>query len=265
LEPQFSNEEVRDLVTLRRYPAPTDLYLESLRTTIRASRPRPFDPAADHCAKWLADHKVLNLFDKPLGVTEAFEIFQSYDMRTKVEAMLLGNVAPENIAQILAKHTGKILDATTIPYFRHYFWNIDVMSMDDWRSFLEDYDPGDLLWGVYIAKDSNVALARIGEEVDLSPDDFMLELLQESMVRMKSLSKGMDNPVATQAARVWSNIAFRSFELHTKQSTGLNQAVELLQTLVISSQSEPVGSVLDMQRSKNVFLLQEADGDEEDE
>lgn len=104
-----------------------------------ADRPAGFDPANRlHQAsmKFLRDVKVYELFHPNEATEEAWSILSDPNQRFLVEQALMSKLDLKLAAQKLNKKYGFFLTADGLQAFYHYFWNVKLLTFDEWGRFL---------------------------------------------------------------------------------------------------------------------------------
>jgi len=117
-------------------PAPT--FWGFLRQKM-AELPPAFDPASrTHLPsmRYLRDMKVYDLFYPTEAVQEAWDILADPNRRLLVEQALMGRLELKTTAQKLNKKYNIFLTADGLQAFYHFFWNVKLMTFDEWGRFL---------------------------------------------------------------------------------------------------------------------------------
>jgi len=256
-EPAFSFTQVRDAVLLRGFPAPSDAYLSALAMSLESTKPQPFDPCALHCVRWLKKQKVYDISIRKASVARAAELLSSAVARKKIEALLTGGVDNATILAILQEHHGKILTDEELTYYRHYFWNPDVMTVDSWKALTELYPNGGHLWSIYISADPKTALLSIGETLNLRSEDMLQYVTDRAFANYHVVSSGdpADREVST-SANTWANIALRGIEIQEKRKSSTDLAVQMLQALLLKYSDDEPMSLEELQRTGEVIQIQ---------
>lgn len=103
-------------------------------------------------------------------------------LRFRVETLLLGRVSAQQISGQLGK-AGHPISAEAVGEFRHYFWNTEEMSIEDWVEYLASDDGGRT--GVSGYRNTFTSALFCGREVALHRAGLSRTVdVQESLERM---------------------------------------------------------------------------------
>jgi hypothetical protein len=143
-----------------------DQFQESLELAQRELQfPPGFDPGnLGHIptAEWLRAHRVYDIAVHEPHVTYAIDILDQPSIRRELEIMLLGPLNYGDIAKRICSHHGldpKIMTASTVKYYAHYFWNVEALSMQKWPALLQSMPYSEDYLSVYLSPKSQVGAA----------------------------------------------------------------------------------------------------------
>jgi hypothetical protein len=117
---------------------PAQTYWGFLRQSLN-DRPAAFDPTNrlhQPSMRYLRDKKVYDLFYPTEAVNEAWDILADPNRRFLVEQALMGRLELKSTAQKLNKKYNIFLTADGLQAFYHFFWNVKLMTFDEWGRFL---------------------------------------------------------------------------------------------------------------------------------
>ena len=117
--------------------SPQDTYLEFLRQDIE--KPVPFDPTNKlhrPSMKYLRDQRVHELFFPTDAVEEAWAILSDPNKRLVVEQLLLSRLDLKSAIHRINKTRNWLLTADGVSMFQHFFWNVPLLTFDEWGRFL---------------------------------------------------------------------------------------------------------------------------------
>lgn len=118
--------------------SPDANYLGFLRQDLEPLPPG-FDPANKlHRAsmQYLRQQGIYELFWPTSAVNDAFDILTDPEKRMVVEQVLLARLEVKHAAQRLNKKHGWYLTEEAIQAFRQFFWNVKLLTFDEWGRFL---------------------------------------------------------------------------------------------------------------------------------
>jgi hypothetical protein len=115
-----------------------EAYVEYLRT--RCLPPNPFypsDPLHVRSQRFLFKEKLQQLFlpDDDMKIT--LRMVEHARAKEFVEAMILSGAPLDRIADALGPHRGFPATPKSVEYFKHFFWNIDLVDSTELRALLQ--------------------------------------------------------------------------------------------------------------------------------
>lgn len=115
---------------------PTELPLLRNALPMEPGDFQPYNKAHRPTVRFLREMKVYELFHPSEAMVDAQEILGDPERRMAVEQILLARLDLKVLAQkINAKH-GWHLTADAMELFRHYFWNVPALTLDDWGRYM---------------------------------------------------------------------------------------------------------------------------------
>jgi hypothetical protein len=247
LEPAFSVAQVQSAVSLRKYAVPEKAYILSVREELEKTKPQPFDPNALHCIQWMKRNKIYDFVKRRPQVTLAATLLGTGNLRQRLEAMLLGSVPVDTIQYVISKYFGKELEVETIEYYRHFFWNTEVMGVDAWKKFLKDYPYGQRLWSIYISADPGAALLAIGEPLQLKPEDMLQYMTDQAFANFRAAATA--DPLSasmSRTARTWADIALQGIDIQDRRKSSSDTALQMLELLMLRYSGETPVTVTEL-------------------
>lgn len=115
-----------------------DKYLPFLRADM-PKVPDEFDPLDlmhRPSINYLRDLGILECFRSTPEMQEAWDILAKPDRRLLIEQLILSRVEPRKALHQINKRTGWYISELGLKTFKHYFWNVDLLTFDDWGRFL---------------------------------------------------------------------------------------------------------------------------------
>lgn len=117
---------------------PAQTYWGFLRGRLQ-ERPDDFNPLNRHhrpSMKFLRDQQVYDLFYPTDSVEGAWKILIDPSQRLIVEQALMARLDFKLVAQKLNKKNNWFLTADSLQMFYHFFWNVKLLTFDEWGRFL---------------------------------------------------------------------------------------------------------------------------------
>jgi len=118
---------------------PTDTYVDDIFTDIQGKFPvnySPRDRSHRPSTRFLKREKIRGLWHELESTKRATALFLNGPMREIAEALILTSMSNEEVAETVAYLGGMDMPAKAITEFRHYFWNTELMTFDDWSYYL---------------------------------------------------------------------------------------------------------------------------------
>jgi hypothetical protein len=170
---------VRMMVTSLNYPAPDPAYLSWLRNDLNSKIPADFRPLDRYHAdsrKFLKSEGIFGFHQQSKEVKEANEIVLNYRIRSMAESLLLGRLEAKDVAKKINIRYGTYHTEEGIDAYRHYYWQIGIMRVEDWMVLLPN--PTD-----DIQKQNIIAISQVGAAMALHKTGVQQQIDSKSMLR----------------------------------------------------------------------------------
>lgn len=95
-----------------------------------------FDQTNRESMRYLREQGVYDYFTQSMAMRDAREILSRPDQRLAVEQALFTRIPSPDLAKKLNSQKNWHLTAAGLDLYKHYFWNIDLLTFDDWGRFL---------------------------------------------------------------------------------------------------------------------------------
>lgn len=118
---------------------PSQNYWGFLRQRVLEEMPDMFDPANRYHREsmtFLRRQEIYELFYPSSSIHEAWSTLSDPMKRSMVEQALMNHLDPKLIAQKLNRRYGWFLTEDGVSAFSHYFWNVKLLTFDEWGRFL---------------------------------------------------------------------------------------------------------------------------------
>jgi hypothetical protein len=139
-QPGITVDQVKDY--LSRSSAgimPTETYVEEIHAEIQSLLPPNYNPK-DFTHKpsmaFLKKQRIRGMWQRTQSMDEAIDLFKNGPVREIVEALLLTGMGDQNISELLSYFKAINVMASAISEFRHYFWNTELLTFDEWTYYL---------------------------------------------------------------------------------------------------------------------------------
>ena len=156
----------------RGFLEPQANYLGFLRQELGATPPppifQPFNKLHRPSMQYLRDQQVYEMFFPTSGLEEAQAYLADPDKRMQVEQVIMARLDIRAVATKLNRKHGWFLTEDGISTYRHFFWNLKLLTFDQWGRYLYERSS---LYDRYMAllqSDTKLALfhLRIEQTID---------------------------------------------------------------------------------------------------
>lgn len=163
-------------------PETSESYLSLIREEMEEGKPNPLKPDKEQkhrpSLKYLKDKKIYSLYNPDTYSKEATaDILGNMQVRPMVETMLLGRVPHKEIARKVNEKFGMFLRAESVAAYEHYYWNVNLLTVDDWVRLFEGSKKAGTVESI-IQGGRGVALFRLGYPVDVDAKDVLQQTLE---------------------------------------------------------------------------------------
>ena len=136
--PAWTDAQVLRSLDTMGFLAPEDTYLGFLRQEIPAVPAgfNPVDRLNRPSMQYLRDQQVYEMFHPTKELQEAWTYLADPSKRMTVEEMLLARLDLKTTAQKVNKKHGWHFTEGGLEAYRHYFWNVNLLTFDQWGRYL---------------------------------------------------------------------------------------------------------------------------------
>lgn len=142
----LDDDEVRRVLVLDELVPPSPADLARFRYDL-ADRPksfRPFDKNHEISAEWLVQQGLSGMMRGHQVIRDALSVARSPLLRQPTELLLLGGHPPGLLPRFCADHDLPTVSEDAVRHFRHYFWDVQGLALDDWAVFLRHHPNGEV-------------------------------------------------------------------------------------------------------------------------
>ncbi len=140
-DPRTSDERTWHTMQDWGFLQPEDGYFGKVRESLEQDKPRDLNPANRlhrPSVTYLRKQGIYEAFHPNPAMEEAWEILADPEKRLVVEQVILSRLDPKSAAAKVNKKQGWFLTAEGIQLYRHYFWNVKLLTFDEWGRFLKN-------------------------------------------------------------------------------------------------------------------------------
>lgn len=217
-----TTQEIEALCELCQLEKPTTRYLSQLRFELEGK-----SSCTDQT--WLRKHKIKALACGDPSATKARELLTTHRLRPKIEALLICGMPDKDVSFYLGALTEREVPISVVAMYRHYFWNVDLLSLADWYAFLETYQNG---YGKrlrsYLNQGVEHTLWKLGYTGTVDSEVAIRGILYESSMRFKELGSYANGQNTAMAAKMWAENIFKAAELLNRNEDVLKSTMDEL-------------------------------------
>lgn len=165
------------MITNLGYPAPQADYLQWVRTDLSTKVPADFDPNNRYhrsSRQFMKEEGITGIHLRDRAVGEANTIVTNLRPRFIIEQLLLGRLEPKDVAKKVNTKLATFYTSEGIDAYRHYYWQVGILRVEDWAALLEPYDQ---------AKQNTLAIVQVGASMALHKTGIQQAIDSKSMLR----------------------------------------------------------------------------------
>ena len=190
------DDEIID--TLAQFGLPTipaekqSAYLDNLTDSLRTTPSDLFDKDG---VSYLKEHRIHYLIHPDSVVSACTRLLDNNAVKRDVYVSLLGRVSAEDLSVHLLDAYGLDVSEETIKSFKHYYFDVDRMSIDDWAGILDSLPGGDSsYYASAMDGGATVAAYRLGRELNVSIRDAVKEAVTGLYVSLHEIRHWSASP-----------------------------------------------------------------------
>lgn len=171
------NAWVQMMVTNLGYPTPGTDYVLWLRGDINSRLPADFQPSNRFHASsrhFMKQEGIFAIHTNDKGIREAHLLVTNLRARPIVESLLLGRIEPREVAKKINAKMATFFTSEGIEAYRHYYWKVDLLRVEDWAVLLEQYEH---------QRQNALAIVQVGSSMALHKTGFDQQIDSKSMLR----------------------------------------------------------------------------------
>ncbi len=196
----LDDDEIVRVLEMDHLVVPNPAELARLRFKLADRPERPWDDGKAEARDWASYYCVDRLLVGGGITSDAFAILRSTVNRVPVEALLLGGMDPEAVAEFAKAHELIGVSEDAVELYEWVFWSIRRLSVAQWTEFLQRHPMGTvylkvLAEGVQTAKVvAEAFLKRLPVEEKVAVDPERMSEFMKGATRLSGLKE--HGPVA---------------------------------------------------------------------
>ena len=240
-----SDTRINKLLEGLGYPRLRPLHIHNIRKGHKP--PRVFRLGVNHKAsdRWLQEMKIYPLVYRDEHMDEATMLLSNNQIRPLLEALILGDVRINETIRLVKKRTGRKLSEQTVRYYRHFFWNRDLMDVKQWEEFLNEYPRGQYLQGIY-EEGPEMVKWRLGFGKKVDANDMLKAIQGEAFHRFMQTHLMNNNSKTARVAATWAGIVIETERQLSSGDTQLTDVISRFEDIVMERSPEQVPALDDL-------------------
>ncbi len=174
---------VGGMMTSLGFPPPDPAYLAALRYGLNQRIPATYQPGNRYhraSTSFLKEEGLYGLTFRDKATMDAQLIVTNLRARPIVEQLLLGRMEPREIAKRVNARLNEYLTAESVQAFGLYYWDVSLLSVEDWAQLYQDYD---------VQRANALSIVQVGPSMALHKMGFSQAL--ESKTILKEMLEGL--------------------------------------------------------------------------
>jgi hypothetical protein len=171
------NDMVNMMITTLGYPPADVAYLDWLRRDLQDRTPPQFTPVNRYhrpSVKFMRTEGIYGLHYQDESAREANGIITHLRARPLIEELLLGHHHPVVVAKKVNSHLQEHFTADGIEAYRHYYWNVDLLRIDEWATLLANQSE---------KKSKTLAILQVGPAMAMHQAGFHQEIESKQILQ----------------------------------------------------------------------------------
>ena len=235
-------EQIAETALMYEFPEPDVEYLGELRETLEETKPSPFRLSSAPVKTWLRRQRVMSLARDESNAVLARDYLGQPKVRRMLNAMLLSGTEPEEIAAYITQLTGRKTAKKTVDLYRHYFWNTKLLSLKQWREYLQERHDGKMFTSC-LHQGTEHALWKLGHRVELPQEDVLRGVFHEASMRFFEMSQAPNTRDTALTAKLWAESIFKATEELNRSGDAVKQVITELKDMAIRLGRRDISSI----------------------
>jgi hypothetical protein len=169
---------------------------------------------------WMRGIGLEEAYKNKADLPKALDILQDRTLRNTINALLIKQIAPQDIAQTTNIKFSCGISARHISVYSLLLWDIRRMAREDWRSYLAGSQEAEKhLLMVALSEDVETVKSLLELPSKSNVSDIMQHLLSQSFTKSKKYLK-VDSPETNKEARAWMKMTLELASNYEKFRVG---------------------------------------------
>jgi len=254
---RFADVRINQLMDRLGYPRLRAQYLAALRRGIKAPKPLRIGLKHKRTDTWLEKQSLYPLFYRDKHMDKATMALSNNTVRPLLESLILSDTPTQEIVGMVKTRTGAKYPEQVIRYYKHFFWNRDLLTAQEWDEFLENYTRGAELRGVY-GEGAQMVKWRLGFNGAIDANDMLRSVQTEAFHRFMQTHNMSNSTSTAKIAATWAGVLFEAGKQLNSGETQLSEVISQFEAIFVRRAEGTVDSIQELagdsfsQRSKRL-------------
>tara|TARA_Y100000310_G_C20548240_1_gene746695 strand:+ start:184 stop:945 length:762 start_codon:yes stop_codon:yes gene_type:complete len=239
---ETTQANIMSMAALYGFLEPSREYLQELAGRLQETKPTPFRKNSSMVRRWLRRQRVTSLIDANKHTVKARDYLGNSKLRLALEALILADANRDAIPNYCKAICGVRPHPKEVSFFEHYFWNVGLLSPQEWTEYLSDHHDGDLL-NEARKRGPQYALWKLGYREEVLQEDIVKAVLHEATMRFFETGSRKNGKDTAVTAKLWSEQIFRSLEELGKSGDAVQEVLNQLKNITIRLDRTDIASI----------------------
>jgi hypothetical protein len=236
----FCGEVIRDLITLQLPPLLGEWELERYLNQVKLPRSFQFwNPNHGSSAEFMRDQGIYEMWAPTASDKRLFDMLSLKPVVDTVKLLIMGRVNVVEIPDWVRQKHKVDIDPETLRLFKHYFWDTDIASYDEWSVYLRSSASKHHLLSAYAGSPAQ-ALYRAGFNPRIDGKRALNDVQRSIHFRLEATRSMPDN---AETASIISRLAKELASIHQVlygEGAGLEEVLRKFQQLRMANKDPGV-------------------------
>ena len=245
----LNQSEIQDSADLLGVIKPTKEYLSFLNKRLKETKPKPFGYQYKAARPWIRRQKVVSLARQDDDAVAARDLLSNTRVRPVIEPLILAGMKHAEISYYTKEITGQLIPEGVLELYQHYFWNRDLLTIDQWFSIFRQHPRGVDLRACF-NQGPEFALWKVGYRVDIPQEEVIKSMFHESAMRFMETNEMKNDRNTAMTAKLWAENVFKASEILNRSGDGVREILTELRQLSIQLGRREITSLEDLDKVK---------------
>jgi len=229
------------MAALYRFPEPSREYLQELASKLQETKP-PGRKNSAATRRWLRRQRIASLIDSNKHVVKARDFLGNPKLRLALEALIISDASRSSLPRYCKAIAGVLPHPKEVKFFEHYFWNVNLLSPQEWTEYLSEHPDEEFLTEAR-ERGPQYTLWKLGYREEIAQEDIVKAVLHEATMRFFETGSKKNTKDTAVIAKLWSEQIFRSMEELGKSGDAVQEVLNQLKNIAIRLDRTDIASI----------------------